>query len=115
MTPIRFDQTSMHGALEVLYQLALETKELTMALQDQVAALTAEVAASNAAVAALAAAVDAEQVQVAAAIALLTADNPEIAAAIVALQEGAAAIAAVKADVESTIPDAPPAEEPPVA
>lgn len=118
-----FADLSAHGKLNALYQLALQTQELTVALQDQITELTARVgtltAASEAQAAALAAlqtSVDAEQAQVAAAIALLTADNPDVAAALAALASvetnlgaASAAIDATKADVESTIPDAPPA------
>jgi uncharacterized protein involved in exopolysaccharide biosynthesis len=96
--------------LNAIYETLLRNQELTVALQDQVAALTTEVAAVRAGLTTLAAAVDAEQAQVAAAIALLTADNPDVAAALVSLTEGAAELAAVKADVEATIPDAPPVE-----
>jgi uncharacterized protein involved in exopolysaccharide biosynthesis len=93
--------------LNAIYETLLRNQELTVALQDQVAALTTEVAAVRAGLTTLAEAVDAEQAQVAAALELLTADNPDIAAAITSLQEGVAGLAAVKADVASTIPDAP--------
>jgi prefoldin subunit 5 len=104
-----FTDLTTEGKLNALYQLALTTQELTVALQDQIAALTAEVANVKAGLTTLTAAVDAEQVQVANAIGLLSQDNPDIGAAIAELQAAAATINTVKSDVESTIPDAPPA------
>lgn len=95
--------------LDLLYQAALKTQELTMSLQDQIAALTSQVDVLGAKVTTLQAAIDAEQEQVAAAIALLSADNPDVAAALSGLQSASAALDAATADVEGTIPDAPPA------
>jgi hypothetical protein len=62
--------------LNAIYETLLRNQELTVALQDQVAALTTEVAAVRAGLTTLAEAVDAEQAQVAAALELLTATSP---------------------------------------
>ena len=108
MIPAEWNDLTDDGKLHAIYQKLTNNEVLLMALQDQIQALTIEATTLRGAVADLAAAVDAEQAQVAAAIALLSADSPDVAAVIATLQEGQAAIAAVKADVESTIPDAPP-------
>lgn len=104
---VPFDWVKPEHQSAVIYATLVANKEILMSLQDQIATLTNEVAGVKGDLATLTAAVDAEQAQVAAALALLSADNPDVAAAITTLQEARATIAAVKADVESTIPDTP--------
>ena len=105
----------------MLRQFFTDTHEVLMGLQEQLAALTAVVnsvrdgqTAQSAQLDELQASVDAEQEQVNAAVGLLTQDNPDLAAAISLLNDvntnlGTASdrIGTIKADVESTIPDAP--------
>lgn len=119
-----FRDLTTDGKLNAIYETQREIKELTMALQDQIDALTTRVGIAETAVttatgklAELQASVDAEQQQVADAIALLSADNPALADAITKLQGVSSNLDAIsasldttKADVESTIPDAPAAE-----
>jgi chromosome segregation ATPase len=111
-----FEWLTRKNKLNALYQIALTTQELTVALQDQIQTLTARVATLEGAVTTLTDAVDSEQLQVQAVLDLLTQDNPDITAAITKLETVAANLGAVTADVESTVTPAPaPEPEPPVA
>ena len=118
-----FTGSSIDRKLDVIYNELLNQRDGLMALQDQIARLTEVVngvrdkqAAQSQQLADLQNSVDAEQAQVKDAVGLLTQPNPDLEAAIATLQGvdtnlGAASdtIGTIKADVESTIPDAPPA------
>ena len=117
----QFSDLTTEGKLNQIFAQLLANQELTVALQDQITELTGVVAAVKAKqdvqgqqLADLQTSVDAEQVQVQNALGLLTQNNPDLAAAIAVLQGvdanlGTASdtIGTIKADVESTIPDAP--------
>ena len=116
-----FTGSSIDRKLDVIYNELLNQRDGLMALQDQIARLTEVVngvrdkqAAQSQQLADLQNSVDAEQAQVKDAVGLLTQPNPDLEAAIATLQGvdtnlGTASdtIGTIKADVESTIPDAP--------